>query len=101
LDTIVRPQRLLAAKALHDKTHRFNNVYYFICRRDWIEEALKQVLDNKGSGTAGIDGQTVANLRKQEEKPQATQDHPKPRPIKKTQPQKRKLTRNISKLETP
>ena len=70
LDTIVRPQRLLAAKALHDKTHRFNNIYYFICRRDWIEEALKQVLDNKGSGTVGIDGQTVANLRKQEERTQ-------------------------------
>jgi len=70
LDTIVRPQRLLAAKAWHDKTHRFNNIYYFICRRDWIEEALKQVLDNKGSGTAGIDGQTVANLRKQEERTQ-------------------------------
>jgi hypothetical protein len=70
LDTIVRPQRLLAAKAKYDKSHRFNNIYYFICRRDWIEEALKQVLNNKGSGTAGIDGQTIADLRKQEERTQ-------------------------------
>ncbi len=70
LDTIVRPQRLLAAKAKYDKSHQFNNIYYFICRQDWIEEALDQVLDNKGSGTAGIDGQTIADLQKQEQKMQ-------------------------------
>jgi group II intron reverse transcriptase/maturase len=68
LDTITRPQSLLAAKAKHDRTHQFNNIYYFICRRDWIEEALSQVLDNKGSGTAGIDGQTIAGLREPEQK---------------------------------
>lgn len=67
LDSITIPQRLLAAKAWHDKTHRFDNIYYFICRQDWIEEALSQVLDNKGSGTAGIDGQTIADLHKEEQ----------------------------------
>lgn len=68
LGTITRPQSLLAAKALHDKTHRFNNIYYFICRQDWIEEALSQVLNNRGSGTAGIDGQTIADLKEPEQR---------------------------------
>jgi group II intron reverse transcriptase/maturase len=70
---ITTPQRLLAAKAWHDKTHRFGNIYYFICREDWIQEALNQVLDNKGSGTAGIDGQTLADLGKQENRTQLVQ----------------------------
>ena len=73
LDNITIPQRLLAAKAWHDKTHQFDNVYYFICRQDWIEEALNQVLDNKGSITAGIDSQTIANLSKPEDKSQLIQ----------------------------
>lgn len=73
LDSITIPQRLLAAKAWHDKTHRFDNIYYFICRQDWIEEALNQVLNNKGSGTAGIDGQTLADLDKPESKTELIQ----------------------------
>ena len=73
LDSITIPQRLLAAKAWHDKTHQFDNVYYFICRQDWIEEALNQVLDNKGSITAGIDSQTIANLSKPEDQSQLIQ----------------------------
>lgn len=63
---ITIPQRLLAAKASHDKQHQFNNIYYFICRQDWIEEALNHVLSNEGSGTSGVDGQTVADLDKPE-----------------------------------
>ncbi len=68
LDAVTRPQRLLAEKAKYDKSHRFNNIYYFIRRQDWIEKALNQVLDNKGSVTAGIDGETIESLRKPEEK---------------------------------
>jgi RNA-directed DNA polymerase len=73
LDSITRPQSLLAAKAKYDKSHRFNNIYYFICRQNWIEEALRQVLANKGSGTAGIDGQTIRQLSKPETKAELVQ----------------------------
>ena len=66
LDSITIPQRLLAAKAWHDRTHQFNNIYYFICRQDWIEQALNHVLENRGSFTAGIDRQTIADLSKPE-----------------------------------
>ena len=39
-----------------DKSHRFQDLYHLLCKREWIEEALRHVLNNDGSQTPGVDG---------------------------------------------
>ncbi len=56
MDAINRTQHSFALKAKHDPEHRFKDLYHLICRKEWIEYALKAVLANQGSRTAGIDG---------------------------------------------
>ncbi len=57
--TIARIQTSFARKAVHQPEHRFCDLYSLICSRSWIEAALDQVLSNRGSRTAGVDGVTV------------------------------------------
>ena len=52
----IKAQQGLARKAERDRTHHFEDLYHILCKREWIEEALRHVLDNNGSQTAGIDG---------------------------------------------
>ncbi len=54
-----RRQTRLAGKAVHQPEHRFCDLYSLLCSRAWIEAALSQVLSNRGSRTAGVDGVTV------------------------------------------
>jgi RNA-directed DNA polymerase len=56
MDAINRTQHSFALKAKHLPEHRFKDLYHLICRKEWIEHALKAVLTNQGSETAGIDG---------------------------------------------
>jgi len=57
--TIARIQTSFARKAVHQPEHRFCDLYSLLCSRAWIEAALGQVLSNRGSRTAGVDGVTV------------------------------------------
>ena len=56
MSDIIKTQQGFARKAETDRTHRFEDLYHVICKREWIEEALQHVLDNDGAGTAGVDG---------------------------------------------
>jgi RNA-directed DNA polymerase len=56
MSDIIKTQQGLARKAEAQRAHRFEDLYHVICKREWIEEALRHVLDNDGSQTAGVDG---------------------------------------------
>lgn len=55
VEAIQRVQRRLAIKSDKDKEHQFENLMSLIRRPDWIEYAIRKVLANKGSKTAGVD----------------------------------------------
>lgn len=63
MSDIIKTQRSLAIKAQYQKEHQFDHLYRLICRQEWIEEALKTILSNQGSKTAGIDGVTKKALQ--------------------------------------
>src|SRR5258708_37694664 len=56
MSDIIKTQQGLARKAEKDRTHHFEDLYHILCKQEWIEEALRHVLDNDGSQTAGGDG---------------------------------------------
>ena len=56
MSDIIKAQQGLARKAQADKAHQFEDLYHLLCRREWIEEALRHVLNNDGSQTPGVDG---------------------------------------------
>jgi RNA-directed DNA polymerase len=56
MSDIIKAQQGLARKAQADKGHRFQDLYHLLCKREWIEEALRHVLNNDGSQTPGVDG---------------------------------------------
>lgn len=56
MNDIRKTQVSFARKAQAQPTHRFGDLYHFVCRDDWLHEALCNVLSNTGSRTAGIDG---------------------------------------------
>ena len=56
MSDIIKAQQGLARKAQADKEHRFEDLYHLLCKREWIEEALRHVLTNDGSQTPGVDG---------------------------------------------
>lgn len=58
MSDIIKVQHGLARKAQSDANHQFGHLYRIICNKEWINEALENVLHNKGSKTAGIDGVT-------------------------------------------
>src|SRR5215467_2728665 len=55
---ITKTQHGLARKAIAQNTHRFDDLYHLLCKREWIETALQQVLSNDGAVTAGVDGRS-------------------------------------------
>jgi RNA-directed DNA polymerase len=62
MDDCTKTQRSFARKAVHHPEHRFADLYHLICREEWIATALRAVLANAGSRTAGIDGMTKKQL---------------------------------------
>jgi len=56
MSDIIKAQQGLARKAQANKAHRFDDLYHLLCNREWIEEALRHVLNNDGSQTPGVDG---------------------------------------------
>ena len=56
MSDIIKTQQGLARKAQRNRTHRFEDLYFLLCKREWIEEALQHVLDNDGAETPGVDG---------------------------------------------
>jgi group II intron reverse transcriptase/maturase len=55
-------QKKLSQKATKEPEHRFENLYGLLCHEVWLRVAAHKVLQNKGSGTAGIDGMTKSNF---------------------------------------
>jgi RNA-directed DNA polymerase len=66
MSDIIKTQRSLAIKAMHNPTHKFDHLYRLICQEEWIRAALEAVLSNKGARTAGIDGMTKKDLASEE-----------------------------------
>lgn len=62
---MIKTQRSLARKAMHQPTHQFGHLYRLICREEWIRYALHHVLSNQGAKTAGIDHVTKKQLASQ------------------------------------
>ena len=60
---ILSLQSGLATTATMRRRKRFRRLYPLLWRREWLEQALKAVLDNKGSETPGIDGKRGSILR--------------------------------------
>ncbi|MBU0491239.1 MAG: group II intron reverse transcriptase/maturase [Chloroflexi bacterium] len=55
---VQRIQAMLYAKASNEPETRFKRLYKYLTRTEWAETAIDRVLRNRGSRTAGIDGQT-------------------------------------------
>jgi RNA-directed DNA polymerase len=56
MSDIIKAQQGLARKAQANKAHRFDDLYHLLCKREWIEEALRHVLNNDGGHSPGVDG---------------------------------------------
>ena len=68
MSDIIKTQRSLATKAMHQPAHRFDHLYRLLCQREWITTALRGVLANTGARTPGIDGITKRHLSSEEAK---------------------------------
>src|ERR671923_993621 len=68
MSDIIKTQRSLATKAMHQPAHRFDHLYRLLCQREWITTALRGVLANTGARTPGIDGITKSHLSSEEAK---------------------------------
>ena len=47
---ITKVQKSLAAKALYQPQHRFNDLYRYVRHREWLETARQDILKNPGRG---------------------------------------------------
>jgi group II intron reverse transcriptase/maturase len=68
MSDIIKTQRSLATKAMHQPAHRFDHLYRVICQQEWIGTALRGVLANKGARTPGVDGVTKEDLSSEKAK---------------------------------
>ena len=46
-----------------DPDFRFDDIYGFLYKREWLYHAYRSVKSNSGSGTAGVDGQTMRDFK--------------------------------------
>jgi RNA-directed DNA polymerase len=58
MSDIIKAQQGLARKAQANPTHQFRDLYFLLCKRDWIGQALQTVLSNQGARSPGVDGIT-------------------------------------------
>lgn len=63
MSDILKVQRSFARKAKALADHRFGDLYHLLTREEWLNQALKHVLTNKGANTPGIDGISKADLK--------------------------------------
>ena len=61
---IVQKQMKLAYRAVHQPTHRFDNLYCLLHWDKWLSVAAQAVLSRPGSNTAGVDGTKRDYFRK-------------------------------------
>ncbi len=57
---IARKQRNLALKAEAKPDQRIGGLFPLICQKEWMMQAMWNVLNNRGAGTAGVDGKVKA-----------------------------------------
>jgi RNA-directed DNA polymerase len=55
-------QKKLSQKAEKEPEHQCENLYGMLCNEVWLRVAAHKTLQNRGSGTAGIDGMTRSNF---------------------------------------
>ena len=55
---VQRIQAMLYAKASSEPETRFRRLYKYLTKSEWVEVAADDVLRNRGSRTAGVDGKT-------------------------------------------
>ena len=65
MDDIRKTQQSFARKAQAQPEHRFGDLYHLVCREDWLTVALAEVLRNRGSRTAGVDGVNRTQLQEE------------------------------------
>lgn len=61
---IAEKQAKLAKRAVENPEHRFKDLYQLMHWQVWINDAARRVLARAGSSTAGIDGTTRDNFKK-------------------------------------
>ncbi|MCB8924053.1 MAG: hypothetical protein H6652_00340 [Ardenticatenaceae bacterium] len=66
MDDIIRIQRYFARKAEAQPDYRFRDIYSLVYKPSFLTVALTQVLANRGSRSAGVDGITLASFKDQE-----------------------------------
>jgi RNA-directed DNA polymerase len=59
---IAKVQKLLATKAQYQPQHQFNDLYRYVRNREWLEQARRNILQNSGANTPGIDGVKARDL---------------------------------------
>lgn len=77
MDTFVdgkvqRLQAMLYAKARSEPETRFKRLYKYLTRQEWVETAIDRVLANRGSRTAGTDGNTRSDYLEEGERAKLT-----------------------------
>ena len=77
-ENISQIQRQLAQAVEADPAYRAKRLFNLVYHPDWLADALERVLQNQGSQTAGIDGLTAQQLRKEEDKQQFLQELARP-----------------------
>lgn len=55
---VAAKQKHIGELAQRDHGHRFTGLYRVLCEEAWLTEAWRRIRNNKGSKTAGVDGQT-------------------------------------------
>jgi len=65
MNDICKTQQSFARKAQAQPEHRFGDMYHLICGKEWLTAALEAILRNKGSQTAGLDGENRQKLEEE------------------------------------
>jgi RNA-directed DNA polymerase len=55
-------QKKLSRWATEDPAKRFTDLYSLLCNETWLRVAAHETLQNRGSGTSGVDGMTKSNF---------------------------------------
>lgn len=70
---VQRVQAMLYAKASNEPETRFERLYKYLTRPEWVETAIDKILRNRGSHTAGVDGKTRSAYLDEDERAKLVQ----------------------------